>query len=813
MKKFMIAIGLCLLLSCVTLSSAFYNVGKAADEVHFALHSISNDPCDKLDSIWDNSKGPYGGDRKNVVIDYHNPNILFVDCCDNSGVWISKTSGEPTGDPYNPAWQHTKLDRGYAQIKGTYDNDNTYVFSTISRENPNIYRLKYSKSEDPQEKEWEKIGFADDLGDILGTFIYSDPYNQERVFISVNDLSQRETRVFYSIQFGESESWQEILFDTSTFPIESYDEDIGVYIAEFGFDSTNENKFYMSVGYGKNNQLTSAIVSYHLDEGWSLISEELPGLITSFCLADNNNRIYATIVKSDDHAFVVGEKEALGDYTWEYRDIKLENGTLIPSSQISSIRGIKVSPYDSSTLFVALLSSSNDTMMDFDIRGLYKSENKGETWRKVASADNRYMTYLKRNSIFFDPHYPQIMYAGMTNFDSIRKSIDGGETWYPITEGLNGINVFGVAITNDRIYGVVQSAVAINEDNLETNAWEHRQLASPDDGRVTANLYGGVEVDPFSENIVLIGAGHKSTTLSHNGGIYRNENYGYTDSPLEWERVLYDSDSDDGLSNPQIMDIFFSETTPGLVFATAMINKATGVGERGVYISQDHGVNWDWIYKKSDMYYVVQDPYDPIYYAVGEGEKGGGKVIKITIDPTLKIEESKSISIPGQNDYFYCIDIQRGLSEEDACAFIGTQNGKILKISLLDLREFNFKKGKQITSPSNEPQSIIQIIFNKILAYLNLIDTDTVESSSNQYYEFDTGTSTVVAVDPNNPNIVYAGLLNGGIFRSIDSGETWQDYSQGLTSSAIDIYELKFSPDGKRLFAGTLGAIAVIDVE
>jgi photosystem II stability/assembly factor-like uncharacterized protein len=99
------------------------------------------------------------------------------------------------------------------------------------------------------------------------------------------------------------------------------------------------------------------------------------------------------------------------------------------------------------------------------------------------------------------------------------------------------------------------------------------------------------------------------------------------------------------------------------------------------------------------------------------------------------------------------------------------------------------------------------------LTFLNLIDIDTVESGSNQYYEFDKGTSTVVAVDPNNPDIVYAGLFNGGIFRSTDSGETWQNYSQGLTSSAIDIYELKFSQGGKRLFAGTLGAIAVLDVE
>ena len=72
------------------------------------------------------------------------------------------------------------------------------------------------------------------------------------------------------------------------------------------------------------------------------------------------------------------------------------------------------------------------------------------------------------------------------------------------------------------------------------------------------------------------------------------------------------------------------------------------------------------------------------------------------------------------------------------------------------------------------------------------------------------GTSAVVAVNLNRPNEVFVGLYNGGVYRSIDAGLTWHNYSHGLTSSAINIFELKFSSDGKKLFAGTLGGVAVL---
>ncbi|HDM67257.1 MAG TPA: hypothetical protein ENG62_02590, partial [Thermoplasmatales archaeon] len=113
--------------------------------------------------VWNNILGPYGGDRKHIVVDPHNSSILFVDSCDDSGVWVSKTAGESTNDPYNPAWQHTKLDRGYTEITGTYDENYTYILAVMMNRDNHVYRLKYRWDEDPAVKDWEETVFTDNM--------------------------------------------------------------------------------------------------------------------------------------------------------------------------------------------------------------------------------------------------------------------------------------------------------------------------------------------------------------------------------------------------------------------------------------------------------------------------------------------------------------------------------------------------------------------------------------------------------------------------------------------------------------------------
>ena len=66
------------------------------------------------------------------------------------------------------------------------------------------------------------------------------------------------------------------------------------------------------------------------------------------------------------------------------------------------------------------------------------------------------------------------------------------------------------------------------------------------------------------------------------------------------------------------------------------------------------------------------------------------------------------------------------------------------------------------------------------------------------------GSIRAIAIDPVNPDIVYAGALGGGVFKSTDGGESWAPSSSGLTS--LVVVSLAIHPATTNLlFAGTIG--------
>jgi len=59
-----------------------------------------------------------------------------------------------------------------------------------------------------------------------------------------------------------------------------------------------------------------------------------------------------------------------------------------------------------------------------------------------------------------------------------------------------------------------------------------------------------------------------------------------------------------------------------------------------------------------------------------------------------------------------------------------------------------------------------------------------------------------LAVDPNNPQVIYAGDAQDGVFESTNAGMNWSQQSTGLTLP-ITIFALVFDDPGKRLYAAT----------
>jgi len=69
---------------------------------------------------------------------------------------------------------------------------------------------------------------------------------------------------------------------------------------------------------------------------------------------------------------------------------------------------------------------------------------------------------------------------------------------------------------------------------------------------------------------------------------------------------------------------------------------------------------------------------------------------------------------------------------------------------------------------------------------------------------------TALAIDPVHPNTVYAGTLGSGVFRTTDGGANWAAINAGLGQTGINA--LAISPSGTCLHAGTINA-GVFDFE
>lgn len=75
--------------------------------------------------------------------------------------------------------------------------------------------------------------------------------------------------------------------------------------------------------------------------------------------------------------------------------------------------------------------------------GLFRSENGGRSWQKVALATKH--SHLDVMAVVPNQREPKTIYVG-THEAGVIKSTDGGATWKEVNSGLGGLDVHGLAI-------------------------------------------------------------------------------------------------------------------------------------------------------------------------------------------------------------------------------------------------------------------------------------------------------------------------------------------------------------------------------
>jgi photosystem II stability/assembly factor-like uncharacterized protein len=206
-----------------------------------------------------------------------------------------------------------------------------------------------------------------------------------------------------------------------------------------------------------------------------------------------------------------------GGQTWKHRGLE---GT-------AQIARILIDPHDPQRILVAALGNP---FADSDERGVYRSDDGGQTWRKTLFAGPG----TGASDIAMDPVHPDIVFAGMWQFrrnawhltsggdtDGIFQSSDGGNTWHPVTgNGLPSgqMGRIGLAIAPSdpkRIYAIIESSAGLLWRS--DDGGEHWALVS---SNTLINerpfYYSRIVVDPHDENHLFSVSVHLAE--SNNGG-------------------------------------------------------------------------------------------------------------------------------------------------------------------------------------------------------------------------------------------------------------------------------------------------------
>ena len=238
-------------------------------------------------------------------------------------------------------------------------------------------------------------------------------------------------------------------------------------IADIAIDPSDSSTWYVGVGSGGIWKTETAGTT------WTTIFDDEDAYSIGCITIDPNNPSTIWVGTGEN---VSGRHVAYGNGVYRSRDggKTWENMGLESSEHIGMIR---IDPRDSNTIFVAaqgpLWSAGGQ-------RGLYKSTDGGQSWRKVlgdglgnAAIDDQYTGV---SEVHLDPRDPDVMYAvSWQRFrnvavlldggpgSGIHKSEDGGETWRKLTEGLpdEDMGKVGFAISPqqpDVVYATIELA-------------------------------------------------------------------------------------------------------------------------------------------------------------------------------------------------------------------------------------------------------------------------------------------------------------------------------------------------------------------
>ena len=498
-------------------------------------------------------------------------------------------------------------------------------------------------------------------------------------------------------------------------------------------------------------------------------------------------------------------KSTDGGETW----VKKDNGVV--EEDTISFRGFAVHPRDSNIVFAGAEISTGIPGIEFDKThgGIYKTEDGGENWQSVWEGDN-----LAR-IILFDPAIPDILYASTGIFDreafndkgiGILKSTDGGNAWFqinngiPDTEGNRFVGFLEMHPTNPQIL------FAASGNNAKGKGGIFRTMDSGQTWKkiLDDDIFTVVSLSPSNPDVVYSGSEH---------AFYRSDDFGET-----WQRLAKAEEGSWGPPGVRAGFPISAVVDPDDSYKI-FVNNYSG----GNFVSKDGGESWEDCsrgYTGAHLHDIAMDKNNPaLVYTIGRSgpflsQGGGTKWIGLATSPA-SFPEWNAVSVnPSDSDEVIISDEHSGvlLLSKDR----GETWKEVFKHPLACIDGVTDRHGFKAISYAPSNASIVYAgmckgrrtlmgDFHAGPSFGMFKSTDSGET----WQEINVGLKTslinikCIAVNPKNPDIVYVGTWRDGVFKTTNGGQSWILKNNGLVSS--DICSLAIDPGNPDVVYAGLG--------
>ena len=624
--------------------------------------------------------------------------------------------------------------------------------------------------------------------------------------------------------------------------------DSGVFVSKDGGKTWDEAKIdgsqYSAITIGSQNTSTLYVAGRHFPNGEDCEDEE----DEDNCTPEKNSAIF--ISNDFGTSWIKSSSIPKG----VFKEIELEEGQELEEEDIDKVTVLYVSPSDDDQIFVG---TSNL---------LLKSNDRGSSWESLSDTFHR--SDIKGLAIH--PNNPNIIYAriGLYTFSDcsdvdnddadyeesvskycpgIYKSTDGGESWKLLEEVTGDPSEGGVYINeyNDsEIYSVFGRETFVSKDGgissdvfLDTK--EHPII--PDVG-VEIITFGESESEVFmaglqgvyrtydngktwiESNTGFVGSEVVDLVTSLDGTMYATTyNLGIfksTDGGKNWVFASFGIKNWYGMqlaTHPEDADTLFTTTNGGVYKSTNAGKSWELIGGSDLCDDEDAGGNCHYhgiVVEKEAPFKVLVGSGGDQYAKEGVGLTGSednGESWRNSDDGFVRdVHVSKLVIDPNNNNVFYATT--QGETEytdkvgDGAGVFKSTDRGN---------------NWTQINNGLNSLETNVLAVDpnDSDVLYLGTDDDGiykSINGGENWKKLIPTASFGVgdIIVDPQNSNNVYMGTVDYfrlsesrgvlgdfGVYKSTDGGTTWEEFNSGLNH--LGVFSLELSEENRILYAGT----------